>query len=326
MEQTLFSLNGKIVAPEQAVVSVTDRGFMYADGVFETIHAYGAAAFLLDEHLDRMEHGLAALHFAERPARRELKAWVRRAVRAAGFSEANVRATVTRGAGPSGPFARGPFKPTTVVIVRRFRRRPERDYTRGVNAVLASFRRQDAGILASLKTMAYVEQVLAKREAQAAGADEALLLNTSGLLCEGASSNLALVRGGRLLVPDPPRVGALPGVTQKLAMQLARRLGIPVCLTSLGPWDLWAGDEAFLSSAMRELTPLVRVNGRPIGGGRPGPITLRLIAAYRKRVERDCRGYRFRAARAEREPNEGLGAGAKTESNRARSSEAGPGW
>lgn len=310
--ETLFSLDGRIVPPSEAVVPVTDRGFLYGDAVFETIHAYGVHPFQLGAHLARLAQGLAALHFDPQVIPRGLKTWVQAAVRAAAFPEANVRLTVTRGTGLRGPAIRGPCRPRTVIMVTRHKRRPEAHYTKGVTAILAGFRRQESSVVAKLKTTAYIEQVLARREADAAGVDEALLLNNAGLLCEGSASNIALVRGGVLRVPEPTLCGALPGTTQALLIRLARGLKIPVSFTCLGLHDLRESEEAFLSGAMREITPLVRVvvppascwqvSGRPeaggtggivIGSGRPGPLTRRLIAAYRERVMRECPAYHF---------------------------------
>lgn len=293
MDETLFSLNGRIVPEEQAVVPVTDRGFLYGDGLFETLHAYGPTPFRLCDHLVRMATGYRAMGFKPAPAKRTLARWIADATQAADLPEANVRLTVTRGTGPRGPSIKGPFRPTVVVMVTRFHRRPERDYTQGVSAVVASFRRQESSVIANLKTTAYIEQVFARREADAAGADEALLLNNSGLLCEGSASNLTLVKRGIICVPDPKLAGALPGTAQLAAMEIAEKLRIPVCRTALGPWDLRECDEAFLSGSLRELTPLVRVDGHPVGNGKPGPVTRRLIAGYRKLVERECRGYLF---------------------------------
>lgn len=293
MSDTLFSIDGKIVPEPQAVVPVTDRGFLYGDGLFETLHAYGKTVFRLTEHLARMRTGFDVMGFDPAPSEKVLAKWVNEAVRAARFPEANVRLTVTRGSGARGPSVKGKLTPFAAIMVTRFKRRPASHYTRGVDAVMASFRRQESSVTANLKTTAYMEQIFARREADAAGADEALLLNNAGLLCEGSASNVTLVRGGALLVPDPKLVGALPGTVQKIAAELAAELKIPVRRVGLGPWSLRECDEAFLTGSMREITPLVKVDGRAIGSGKPGPVTKRLIAAYRKLVQRECPGYRF---------------------------------
>lgn len=292
MLEILFSLNGRIVPEAHAVVSVRDRGFLYGDALFETIHAYGPTPFRLKDHLARMTRGFRFLAFRPAPAPRVLSRWVHSAIQAADFTEANVRLTVTRGRGPRGPALPVPCEPLVVIMVTKHQRRPEREYRRGVAAVIASFRRQESGVLARLKTTNYLEQILARREADAAGVDEALLLNSAGLLCEGSASNLTLVKAGRLVAPDPELAGALPGTAQLLVLQLGRKLKLETSLTALGPWDLRECEEAFLTGSMREITPLVRVDGVAIGSGKPGPVTRRLLVAYRQQVARECPGYR----------------------------------
>lgn len=290
---TIFSLNGKIVPESSAVVPVSDRGFLYGDGVFETLHAYGRKVFRLRDHLVRLDAGMAQLHFDPRPKRADLEQWIATAIDHADFSEANVRLTVTRGTGPRGPSIRGNYTPTVVITVTRFDRPPASRFTSGVRAIFATFRRQEAAATARLKTLNYIEQILAKREADLAGADEALLLNNAGLLCEGSASNIALIREGVLALPDPERAGALPGIAQQTAIEAAKNLGIPVQLTSLSPWDPGRSDEAFLSGSMREITPLVQVGDTTIASGKPGPLTLKLIAEYRRIVERECKPFKF---------------------------------
>ncbi|MBI3829544.1 MAG: aminotransferase class IV [Planctomycetes bacterium] len=293
MSKTLFSINGKIVPEAEAVVPVTDRGFLYGDGLFETLHAYGRHLFRVHAHLQRMKRGFGTLAFEHAPTPATLLRWLQAAVNRADFPEANVRLTVTRGSGARGPSIRGAARPFAAITVTKYLRRPKRDYTQGVTAILASFRRQESSVIATLKTTAYIEQIFARREADVAGADEAILLNNSGLVCEGSSSNITLVKDGRIVAPDPKLVGALPGTAQILALELAEKLGLEVCRAGLGPWDLKECDEAFLSGSMRELTPLVKIGDTVIGNGKPGPITKKLLAAYRKQVEIECPGFRF---------------------------------
>jgi branched-chain amino acid aminotransferase len=303
MNDTLFSLNGRIVPAERAVVPVTDRAFLYGDGLFETLHAYGRKLFRLDRHLQRLTAGAQRLSFDPQPDPRLLARWLNEAVVAANFPEANVRLTLSRGSGPRGPSippspcgrgqGEGLCRPTTVITVTRYRRPPDAALRKGATAILASFRRQEAAVLASLKTLNYLEQILARREADLAGADEAILLNNAGLVSEGSASNVAVVREGRILVPDPARSGALAGITQTAVLDCARALRIPVLHTLLSPWNLQRADEAFLTGSMREVTPLVRIGQTTIGSGHPGPITLRLIAAYRRLVHRECRPFRY---------------------------------
>jgi len=295
MSDILFSINGRIRPEAEALIPAHDRGFLYGDGLFETLHAYGPHLFRLDLHLERLERGLARLSIRNAPPLKTLERWLKEVVHQAGYAEANLRLTVTRGTGPRGPSTRGEFKTTAVIMVTDFHRRPESDYTKGVAAVVAGFRRMESSVTASLKTLNYIEQILARQEADAAGVDEALLLNSAGLLCEGSASNLTLVRDDGLVVPDPAMSGCLPGTVQLVALELAQKLKIPVCQAALGPFDLRDCAEAFLSGSMRELTPLVKVGDAKIGGGNPGPLTRKLIAAYRTLVQKECRGYRFPA-------------------------------
>ena len=300
--ETLFSINGRIVPESDAVIPVTDRGFLYGDGLFETLHAYGRTLFRLSHHLDRLQKAAAQLCFDPLPDIGILARWLGSAVDSAGFPEANVRITVTRGSGPRGPSLFTPvdgiakavqFDPMVVITVTRQGRPAKSRTTEGVGAIIASIRRQESAATTSLKTLNYIEQILARREADLAGADEALLLNNAGLLCEGSASNIALIRSGVLTMPDPVRVGALPGIAQLTAVDAARRLGIPVAWTMLSPWDPGTSEEAFLSGSMREITPLVRVGETIVGTGKPGPITLKLIQEYRRIVERECPPFTF---------------------------------
>ena len=293
MNDTLFSINGKIVPEKDAVVPVTDRGFLYGDGVFETIHAYGNVLFRSDEHLRRIKNAGEILYFDHFPKTAVLAEWLAQAVKHAAFAEANVRMTITRGQGPRGPSIKGPFAPNVIITVTDFPRPPANRTLQGVYAITATFRRQESAATARLKTLNYIEQILARREADLAGADEALMLNNAGLLCEGSASNISLIKQGALTLPDPERAGALPGIAQITAIEAAHNLRIPVMMTSLSPWDPGLSEEAFLTGSMREITPLVKLDEKIIGSGKPGPVTLRIIEEYRRIVERTCRPFKF---------------------------------
>jgi branched-chain amino acid aminotransferase len=290
MSATIYGLNGEIVPEEQAVVSIADRGLLYGDGLFETMHAYGEKIFRLREHLRRLRAGAEKLFFSPLPDIEQLAAFCEKAAAAAyaaGNREANVRLSVTRGVGPRGPSIGGQFKQTTTIIAAPHRRPDAAEWERGQTAVWASFRRQETAVTATLKTLNYLEQILARREADQAGAGEALLLNNAGLVCEGSMSNVTLVRNGALTAPDPRAVGALPGLAQEAVFETARALGIPVRFASLCPGDLYAATETFTTGSMREITPLLSVAGHRIGTGMPGPLTRKIFAAYLKLVERE---------------------------------------
>ncbi len=291
--ETLYSINGKIVPESEAFVPVTDRGFLYGDGLFETLHAYGPTLFRAEAHFERLLNGARSLHFNPPPDMAILKTWLRAAIAAAAFPEANVRMTVTRGAGPRGPSITGPFTLNVIITVTRHVRPPDSILLEGVSAVVATIRRQESAATSMLKTLNYIEQVLAKREADLAHASEALLLNNAGLLCEGSASNISLIRDGKLTIPDPKLSGALPGIAQLTAVDAARNLGIETVYSCLSPWDPGMAEEAFLTGSMREISPLVRIDDRPAGGGKPGPITLKIVAEFRRIVERECPPFVF---------------------------------
>src|SRR6201995_4893847 len=160
MEETLYSIDGKLVPEERAVVPVTDRGFLYGDGLFETLHAYGQEIFRFDTHLERLLRGARTLHFNPLPDVKKLKRWVGEAIAQAKFSEANVRLTVTRGSGPRGPSLRGPLQSRAIITVTKFQRPPEARFTEGVSAIVSSLRRQESAATANLKTLNYIEQIL----------------------------------------------------------------------------------------------------------------------------------------------------------------------
>ena len=289
---TIYCIDGQILDESQALIPVTDRGLLYGDGLFETLHAYGTTVFELTQHLQRLQRGAAQLFLNSLPAETILREWLDKTIRAAGFSESNVRLTVTRGSGPRGPSIDSNTPARTIISVTRFDRTPEAARG-GVTAITASFRRQEAASTATLKTLNYIEQILARREADLAGVNEALLLNSCGLLCEGSASNLTLIRDNQLLVPDPVRSGALPGIAQLTALEAARRLKFQVIYTCLSPWDPVTSQEAFLTGSMREITPLIAIDQRAIGNGQPGPITRQIQAEFRNIVEAACQPFKF---------------------------------
>lgn len=294
MNDTLYSINGHIVPAEEAVIPVTDRGFLYGDGLFETLHAYGGKLFRVEEHLARLKSGAAKLFFEPAPDVAVLFNWLSAVMKAAGHEESHVRLTLTRGSGKHGPSLLGKFSPNVIIVATPYQRPPAEKTAQGSSAIFATFRRQETAATAKLKSLNYLEQILAKREADLAGVDEALLLNNAGMLCEGSASNISLIRAGVLTMPDPERAGALPGIAQLTAVRAAENLGIPVSITSLSPWDPGVSDEAFLTGSMREISPLVRIADKLIGTGKPGPVTLRLLAEYKRIVEKECAPFRFK--------------------------------
>jgi branched-chain amino acid aminotransferase len=277
-------VNGERLPFDARHVSARDRGLTLADGVFETMRAHGGTVFRLDRHLARLAHALGVLRIPEPPEARD---WVMAAVRAADLREAAVRLTVTRGIGPAGVAPPEDVQPTAVVAVNPIPPFPQSIYETGLRASVASGRRNEYAMTAGLKTVAYTDNIAALLEARRGGADEALFLDVDGHCCEATASNLFMWRDGRLTTP-PRSCGVLPGITREAVLELARKSGLPTVEQPFGLDELMRADEAFLTSSLRGIAPLVRIDEHPLGNGVPGPITRRLAAAYTDLIAREC--------------------------------------
>jgi branched-chain amino acid aminotransferase len=278
---SLVSIDGRIVAPERAEVSVFDRGFLYGDSVFEVLRTYGGALFGFEEHLARLRRSaeLALIAFSDLELmRREVLA----VVAATGNAETYVRIVVTRGSGRAlgldPALARAPSR---VVIATDVPVMPAAMYERGIAVITYRTQRISEGTSAvGSKLGNYLLSILATHAASERGADEALILNAQGEIVEGTTSNVFLVRDGGLVTP-PDEAGLLAGITRGKVFELAQKLGIACELRTFLPAELASADEAFITSSIRELVPVVAADGAPAGGGKPGPLTLGLLAAYR---------------------------------------------
>ncbi|MFA9445825.1 aminotransferase class IV [Egicoccus sp. AB-alg6-2] len=281
-------IDGTLVAADRAVVSVFDRGFRNGEGVFETFRAYGAHVFRLDQHLERALAGARELGFDAGPRERlhEAVASTARAnLDALDGQDSALRLTISAGAiDPDAPFpGRATGEPTVVVTSHRLALDPRRTEV-GVTAVTVPLARE----LPHVKAVSYLVAVTARRRAREEGADEALLTTPSGDVLEGAGSNLFAVVDGTLVTP-PTDAGLLAGVTRAVVLEAAGRLGIAADTRPLRVDELVRADEAFLTATTREVVPLVGLDGRALGDGRPGPVTARLIAGYRDIVEEERR-------------------------------------
>lgn len=277
-------INGERQSDDAAHISARDRGVTLADGLFETMRAHGGVVFRLDRHLGRLRHGLAVLGMPE-PS--DLEPSVLDALRAFGTGDAGLRVTVTRGPGPPGLAPPADARPTVIIMVNPLPVFPAETYAAGLTAHVASGCRNERAMTAGLKTTAYADAIVALLEARRAGADEALFLDTEAHLSEATASNLFAWIGGALVTP-PVSCGALPGITRAAVLDLAEILGVPCAERILGLDDLARAEEAFLTSSLRGLAPLVRVDARPIGRGMPGALTRQLADAYVALVAREC--------------------------------------
>lgn len=285
LEQRIrVAINGEIFDDKTARVSVFDRGFLYGDSVYEVMRTYGGRPFAQAEHLSRLERSAELLCIELPLSRGELAAEIARTLAAAGNPESYIRVIVTRGAGPIGLDPALAVEPSRVIIVGPQRTYPAELYQRGETIRLVRTGRTAGGALPlGAKSGNYLTNILALRQARALGAGEALLLDSRGRVAEGASSNVFAVIRGELCTP-PLSVGILEGITRHFVIGLARELGLPLCEQELTRDELLGAEEVFLTSTMREILPVTRVDEVTVGDGRPGPITGRLAEAYRRRA------------------------------------------
>jgi len=279
-------LNDKFVPNEEAVVSVFDHGFLYGDGVYETLRAYRGRVFQLAEHLARLERSASHIQLTLPVSRERLAALARESLLRNQLHDAYLRITVSRGTGEIGLDPALCKAPTLVIIAKPFQPYPESLYADGVSVIIANTRRNlPEALPPQVKSLNFLNNILAKMEAQAAGAHEALMLNHRNELTEGTTSNLFVVQGGRVRTPAV-ECGILDGITRGLVLQLASELGIPSEETRLTVDDLPRADECFLTNTTQEILPVTRVNGAMIGSGRPGEITRRLHTSFRASLDR----------------------------------------
>lgn len=280
-------INGAFVPKEEAKISVYDHGYLYGDGVFEGIRAYNGRIFRLDRHLDRLYDSARYLMLEILLSQQEMGAAIVETVRRCGLRDAYIRPVISRGVGDLGLDPRKCKVPTVVIIVDTIQLYPKEAYERGLRAVTAAVRkvRPDA-VSVQAKTLNYLSSILARLEANRAGVEEALMLQGDGYVCECSADNIFLVRGGEVWTP-PAHLGILQGVTREAVMELARRQGLPMLERVFTLYDVYTADECFLTGTGAEVGPVVEVDSRRIAAGTPGPITQRLIAAFRDLVMRE---------------------------------------
>ncbi len=280
--RALVLLDGVALAPAAAQVSVFDRGFLYGDSVFETLRTYGGRPFKLDEHLQRLARSAALVAMQLPLPLSELRSEVERGIAQAGFEESVVRVMVTRGQGVElGLDPALAERPLRVILILPLRAPPAEKYERGIKAVTYRTQRISDGIeAAGAKLGNYLLAVLASAAARKAAAEESLIVDRDGQLLEGATSNLFAVRDGQLLTP-PLSSSILPGITRAVVLELARQLGVAVEERALHVAELASFSELFISSSIRELVPIVRVDELALGEARPGPLFRRLLTAFR---------------------------------------------
>jgi branched-chain amino acid aminotransferase len=280
-------MDGRLVPREQAVVSVFDHGLLYGDGVFEGIRVYNRRIFRLDQHLDRLWDSAKALALEIPMDRAAMADALRATVKANEKTDGYIRLVVTRGAGDLGLDPSKCPKPTVFIIVTDIQVYPAELYARGVKVITSATRQvSHEAFDARVKSLNYLKNVLAKIDANRAGAQEAILLNAEGYVAECTADNLFVVKNGRLVTPSP-QDGALEGITRGALLELAPEARIPAREQRLTRFDVYTADECFLSGTGAEVMPIAEVDGRKIGTVTPGPVTKQLSDAFHALVRRE---------------------------------------
>jgi len=286
MTSRIAMVDGQVLPLESAKVSVLDRGFLYGDSIFETLRTYGGRPFALDLHLERLERSASLVHIDLPISSRDLSDEVVRAIAASQNAESYIRLTITRGSGELGLDPELAGRPLRVIIVTPLKPPAGEAYQKGIHAVsFRTTRAFDGTEAVGAKIGNYLVSVLAMQRAKAAGAGEALIVDRGGLVVEGASSNVFFVQRNALVTP-PEEAGILPGITRKILLGIAIDLGITVEQRTPGIGDIFGFDEIFVTSSIRELLPVVALDGRSVGDGAPGPVYRKLLAEFRARALR----------------------------------------
>ena len=275
-------LNGKFVDEAQAKVSVFDHGLLYGDGVFEGIRSYDGLIFKLREHIDRLFESAHTIMLKIPMSKDALIGVVKQSLRVNKLTDAYIRLVVTRGVGDLGLDPRKCAKPTVFIIADKIQLYPKKLYDQGLALItVATQRNVPEALNPQIKSLNYLNNILAKIEAINAGYEEAIMLSHSGYVTECTGENIFLVKGKQLLTP-PPYIGVLRGITRQTVMDLAARQRLQVREDLLTRHDLFNADEVFLTGTAAEIVPVVKIDGRVIGAGKPGPVTKKLQQGFRQ--------------------------------------------
>jgi branched-chain amino acid aminotransferase len=279
-------VNGVIRPAAEAVVPVYDHGFLYGEGVYETLRTYNRVTFLYDRHQKRLRASASRIHLDVPFADAQLAGWIDETVSAAGeMNEAYIRVLLTRGVGELNYDPRSTPNPTVVIIVKPLDEPPARVFENGINICVVDILRNHPGSVNPLiKANNLLNNALAMQEANRRGGEEGLMCNYRGELSECSQANFFMVRGGVVLTP-PSEAGLLEGITRGFIFEVGKDAGLEVRDEVLYPKDLATADEAFITSTTRELSPVTSIDGKPLGSGKVGPITKRLLEGYRRRAK-----------------------------------------
>jgi len=280
----LVYIDGEFVPENEAKISIFDHGFLYGDGVFEGIRAYNGRVFRLKEHIDRLYDSAKAIDLEIPVTKEEFMEIILETLRKNNLRDAYIRPIVTRGVGDLGLDPRKCQKPSIIVITKPWGRLYGDLYEKGLTAVTVGVRRNSFDALPpNIKSLNYLNNILAKIEANAKGGDEAIFLDRNGYVSEGSGDNIFVVKNGA--ISTPPTINNLRGITREAVIEIINKLGIPFRETNIGLYDLYTADEVFVTGTAAEIAPIVVIDGRKIGDGKPGEITRKLMEEFKKLTE-----------------------------------------
>ena len=283
----LIYLNGKLVPKEEAKVSVFDHGFLYGDGVFEGIRIYNGRIFKLKEHIERLYASAHAIDLKPPLTQEELLQATVETVRANNLGDGYIRIVISRGEGDLGLDPKKCPNPTVVIIADKIAIYPEEVYKKGMKIITVSTRRNSPQALnPNIKSLNYLNNILAKIEANRANVPEAIMLSIEGYVAEATGDNIFIVKNKTLITP-PLHLGVLPGITRQTVIELAKERGIITEEKHFTLYDVYTADECFLTGTAAEIVPVVEVDGREINGGVPGEITLLLMKDFHEYVKKE---------------------------------------
>jgi len=278
-------IDGNYYPKSQAKVSVYDHGLLYGDGVFEGIRAYNGVVFKFKEHVDRLYRSAHAIMLKIPLTKEEMIQAVLDTLRRNKLKDSYIRLLVTRGIGDLGLDPRKCPKPSVIIITDTISLHADDAEENGITTMLSWVRRNPVDTTThEIKSLNYLNSILAKIEANINGVDEAICLESNGYIAEGVGENVFIVKNGEIMTP-PLSTGALPGITAQVAVNLAAKLGYKLTVTNLTPFMLFTADEAFFTGTAMELMPIREVNKRRIGSGKPGPVTKKLLTEFKKVVQ-----------------------------------------
>lgn len=283
-DDLLVYIDGEFVPASQAKISVFDHGFLYGDGVFEGIRAYNGKVFKLKEHIDRLYDCAKVIDLQIPVSKEEFAEIILETLRRNKLKNAYIRPIVTRGVGDLGLDPRKCKKPSIIVIAIEWGKLYGDLYERGLKAVTVTVRRNAIDSLPpNIKALNYLNNVLAKIEANAKGGDEAIFLDHNGYISEGSGDNIFIVKNGEVITP--PTINNLRGITRAVAIELIHKLEIPFKEANIGLFDLYSADEIFVTGTAAEIAPVTYIDGRVVGDGKPGKITRLLMEEFHKLTE-----------------------------------------